>query len=62
MGLNCLKMNQSHAIQNNLKAEYCPQLFHADAMFHLTDEALSSNLLMRNAKWKIILGRCLDLR
>jgi len=60
--LNCLKMNQSHAKQNNLNAKYFPQLSHADAMFHLTDEALSSNLLTRNAKLKVILGRFLERR
>lgn len=49
-------MNKSHAIQNNLKADYCPQLLHANAMFHLTDEALSSNLLTRNAKMENYLG------
>jgi hypothetical protein len=42
-------MNKSHAIQNILRADYCPQLLHANSMFYSADEALSSIRLTAKA-------------
>ena len=55
-------MNKSRAVQNNLETNYCHQYLYAHAMFHLTEEALSSNRLTRNTKVEIYLGLFLDLK